>query len=80
MAFVLRAARYVRQAHNLKVAGSNSAPATNRGNVSSSSSNIKIRSYRTIDTLEVKMALYLERYLNLSTQICLASSILEVCV
>ena len=28
--FILRAERYVRQAHNLKVAGSNPAPATNQ--------------------------------------------------
>ena len=80
MAFVLYAERYVRQAHNLKVVGSNPTPATNQDNISSSSSDIKIQSYRTIDSLRYKMALYLERYLNLSTQICLASSILEVCV
>ena len=32
MAFVLCAERYMRQAHNLKVAGSNPAPATNHTN------------------------------------------------
>ena len=32
MTFILRAERYVRQAHNLKVAGSNPTPATNRAN------------------------------------------------
>ena len=54
MAFILRAERYVRQAHNLKVVGSNPTPATNHTNTFLILDTLRKFFYRSGDALRVE--------------------------